>query len=621
VVLTAGSSTPTLKVWRFDETGVITFPDNTVQTTAYTGSTSTLVNGTYTVALSTTGQLNLPGAANAESNNARIQSTNSIDILSNLAIWTFGTDGNLTLPGDLVTPGNIQVGTTSTRGQVTIVGNSTATLGMYNTTVDVGAQIYLGDSNFNNSTKWNSAPGVGATYDDNFGGLAGALGLYTYAGNDNSRSLQVTVRANRLGVRIHSTSTANGSLTAGALVVAGGATIDKDLYVNGDIVSLDNLSITANTSTWTFGQDGKLTLPNSTNIAIPAGAPRTGAIAITSSTELLIGTNTTTTNSLWTFGIDGSTVFPENTVKGYCFTATNTVFNYIPQRAQFMYTDSPILRLISTIGGVWYIKGPGLVGWKPITGLVDNSGVALLVDIAVAGDGSEFHSGGYLPNSPDLVYTISQYLDLDLKAADKTWTFSENGSLTFPDATIQTTAFTGGGAVSNTGTTSTFVISNTATSNSTNTGALQVTGGVGIGGGVFVGGNVTATSITALASTATVNSTAASVGYMGLPQNATSSTTLTISDAGKHIYVTTSSQTITIPAASSVPYPIGTAITFIAGPSATTVTIAITSDTMRLAGAGTTGSRTLAAHGMATAVKVSGVSSAGVWYINGVGLT
>jgi hypothetical protein len=125
------------------------------------------------------------------------------------------------------------------------------------------------------------------------------------------------------------------------------------------------------------------------------------------------------------------------------------------------------------------------------------------------------------------------------------------------------------------------------------------------------------TTITATASVATVNSTAASVGYMGLPQNATSSTTLTISDAGKHIYITTSSQTITIPANSSVPYPIGTTITFIAGPSATTVTIAITSDTMRLAGAGTTGSRTLAAHGMATAVKVASTD----WYINGTGLT
>jgi hypothetical protein len=121
---------------------------------------------------------------------------------------------------------------------------------------------------------------------------------------------------------------------------------------------------------------------------------------------------------------------------------------------------------------------------------------------------------------------------------------------------------------------------------------------------------------------ATTSSTVKSVGYLGLPQSATATTaTLAIGDAGKHIYITTTGQTITIPAASSVAYPIGTTLTFIAGPSATTVTIAITSDTLRLAGGTSTGSRTLAANGMATAVKVSGTSSAGVWYINGTGLT
>lgn len=128
--------------------------------------------------------------------------------------------------------------------------------------------------------------------------------------------------------------------------------------------------------------------------------------------------------------------------------------------------------------------------------------------------------------------------------------------------------------------------------------------------------------ITAVAANATTSSTAASVGYIGLPQSATNTTaTLAIGDVGKHIYVNTSGQTITIPAAASVAYPIGTTITFIAGPSASTVTIAITTDTMYLVGTGTTGSRTLAAHGMATAVKVSGTSSSGVWYINGSGLT
>ena len=133
---------------------------------------------------------------------------------------------------------------------------------------------------------------------------------------------------------------------------------------------------------------------------------------------------------------------------------------------------------------------------------------------------------------------------------------------------------------------------------------------------------IAAASFTGLATAATTASTAASVGYMGLPQSATATTaTLAIGDVGKHIYVNTSGQTITIPAATSVAYPIGTTITFIAGPSASTVTIAIATDTMYLVGTGTTGSRTLAAHGMATAVKVSGTSSSGVWYINGSGLT
>jgi hypothetical protein len=129
---------------------------------------------------------------------------------------------------------------------------------------------------------------------------------------------------------------------------------------------------------------------------------------------------------------------------------------------------------------------------------------------------------------------------------------------------------------------------------------------------------IEAASFTGSAATATTASTAASVGYMGLPQSATTTTaTLAIGDAGKHIYVNTASQTMTIPANSAVPYPIGTAITFVAGPSATTVTIAITTDIMYLVGTGGTGSRTLAAYGTATAIKVSATA----WYINGTGLT
>lgn len=89
-------------------------------------------------------------------------------------------------------------------------------------------------------------------------------------------------------------------------------------------------------------------------------------------------------------------------------------------------------------------------------------------------------------------------------------------------------------------------------------------------------------------------------------------------DAQKHIYHPSSdnnARTFTIPANASVAYPVGTAVTFVN--EINTVTIAITSDTLTLAGAGSTGSRTLAANGIATAIKVASTK----WVISGTGLT
>lgn len=113
----------------------------------------------------------------------------------------------------------------------------------------------------------------------------------------------------------------------------------------------------------------------------------------------------------------------------------------------------------------------------------------------------------------------------------------------------------------------------------------------------------------------------ANIGYLNIPQNSQSAAyTLVLADSGKSIYhpsADTTARIWTIPANSSVAYPIGTAITFINDTSAGVITIAITSDTLVLAGAGTTGSRTLAANGMATAIKMTSTR----WMISGSGLT
>jgi hypothetical protein len=111
------------------------------------------------------------------------------------------------------------------------------------------------------------------------------------------------------------------------------------------------------------------------------------------------------------------------------------------------------------------------------------------------------------------------------------------------------------------------------------------------------------------------------VPFRNIPQNSRSADyTLVLADSGKHILhpsADTTARTFTIPANGSVAFPVGTAVTFINQDSAGAITIAITTDTMRLAGAGTTGSRTLAANGVATAIKVTSTE----WIISGTGLT
>lgn len=103
-------------------------------------------------------------------------------------------------------------------------------------------------------------------------------------------------------------------------------------------------------------------------------------------------------------------------------------------------------------------------------------------------------------------------------------------------------------------------------------------------------------------------------------RNFSTDTSLALTDIGGiliHPSADTTGRTVTIPANASVAFPVRTCITIVNQNAAGSLTIAITTDTMRLAGAGTTGSRTLAANGVATAIKVTSTE----WIISGTGLT
>lgn len=110
------------------------------------------------------------------------------------------------------------------------------------------------------------------------------------------------------------------------------------------------------------------------------------------------------------------------------------------------------------------------------------------------------------------------------------------------------------------------------------------------------------------------------IGFRGLPQISQSTNyTASLLDVGKHIIHPSgggAADTFTIPANSAVPIPVGMTLTFVNDDS-NAVSISINSDTLVLAGSGATGTRTLGANGIATALKITSTR----WLISGVNLS
>ena len=113
---------------------------------------------------------------------------------------------------------------------------------------------------------------------------------------------------------------------------------------------------------------------------------------------------------------------------------------------------------------------------------------------------------------------------------------------------------------------------------------------------------------------------ATNAGFVGIPQRGSDTGALSLSGAyyvaGGHIY-TSASRTITIPTNADTPFEIGATIVFISGSGATTTIAISATDTLILAGTGTTGTRTLSPFGVATAIKITSTS----WIISGNGLS
>jgi hypothetical protein len=239
-----------------------------------------------------------------------------------------------------------------------------------------------------------------------------------------------------------------------------------------------------------------------------------------------------------------------------------------------------------------------------------------ITDLAVAdgGTGASTAANARVNLLPSYTGNGSKVLALNAGATDTEWVAGGgSGTVTSVAASGGTTGLTfTGSPITISGT---LTLSGTlAVTNGGTGGTTQATARSGIGAAAS-GAN---TDITALDQDVTVTATgtiaANTIGYRGLPQlTKTANYILALADAGYHISITTGG--IAIPPNSgggSVPFPIGTTIV-IFNNSGSAQNITITTDTLRLAGSASTGTRSLAQYGLATCVKVASTT----WVVSG----
>lgn len=185
-----------------------------------------------------------------------------------------------------------------------------------------------------------------------------------------------------------------------------------------------------------------------------------------------------------------------------------------------------------------------------------------------------------------------------------------NVTINAPSSGVGLTVSGGGATITGTVAATTFSGSGASL---TNLDATQLTGTVNT---ARLSGSYT--GITAIGA-ATINDSGGSpfnAGYLGMPQS--TNTSLVLTDRGKHILLSGTTNTVTIPANASVAFEVGSTIVLVNDGSGNT-TLNITTDTLEWfqGGASSTGSRTIATKSIVTLVKVASTR----WALTGAGVS
>jgi hypothetical protein len=449
--------------WKFGTDGSITFPDATVQTTAYTGggSSSSIANGNSNVSIAT--------------------SDGDITLDANDSIFTFGTDGNLTTPSNLVIgPSGIGTGTSVLQSNAPLLlGSSEANGGMslvwYENPTGPGNVVQVG---LNSST-----PGSMTVTTGDFANT-------TYVWDfDNTGNLTLPTGGDILD------SSGNSVLGGGATGPTGPTGPQGDAGPTGPIGPTGNAGPTGPQGnagpTGAQGPTGPSGLVGNYVATLTAGtatsvSASTGSVTVWFNTSTLVTTavGATTAVSLYNSGYTLRSVAAPGNLTGsagdtigdiasdgtnlyYC-TVSSTQTNYIG----YTYGGASGTKYVNMVKSSY--GGPS----APVAGMI----VTLRA----------------VSHTITSVTDQSTYWQINYSASEagSNWGPGETVTITTEPAVGNIWKTVPWNAIAN-GTTSTVTINNNTASTSTTTGALTVGGGVGIGGDVNVGNLITTGNVSA----------------------------------------------------------------------------------------------------------------------------